>query len=1740
MADKETGFVIPVSAYADKDSAKAAISELTKGVLSSLKDGYIEVPAEIKASYARGSKELDKAQKDVIKIYEKMSKEGFSSSVEDLDNLIEKYRKFKSLAGKEGKGNSKQTKWLTKTIGETLQPYLAQKRELDKLIANFEESIAKLETSTKKSTKSSGKKPRNFGTHSKEEIDANIKQEKNRKYKGWESTGPKTPTASVDAGRTNAELMRLSEYSAHGSKWASALAKAMEIEQEKAAQTLVSWIDPHYKVGTRTGKEQNPIDSGNQHPETTERQFLSDTIKSVKAQLKTAIKDLESGSEEITLDTLKEYAAVIKVLTKAIGKTTEDAEKTITGAIESVYTSNTEVKTKKGIKSTQTKLGGTDREDGKQKGVGVGHENTQKLVSQLYTAMKQWDSEIIADTIAKGMVLGIDEAVKAVWRRGDSSNTTSSKFIDEVKLSDDYKAEVEKLVKANDTIFEGIRQSNKITDSQIDYDKIEHVREAVSDSAEKKLATENKDINRDVAGAVKKDMTTGFNTDTNANLLIDTVKQILKVVTPKTESKKSDAIGLPATSKDLYKKLTDATRLALPKADRRRRKISKGLIDENPLNKSLPVIQKSISTALAVVPGEFAKTIKEAIHPTEEDFSRYSGGDITARREAKERAEYEARLRQLANEANARKEARKTKGNAGSKIPKTIVPEEPLYEPKLEKSHIYASPFNQGFLNSLRHAFDDLTGATERYADTLKANADDQDAMAAERVVTYGLNNGRNPNDTGDIAGMRRILQLYRTNKSSIDDNPELQQRIQLTKGREVDTTEITKALNKALSGNNMRNAQMGGSIPRQILGAMTGFIGMPSLEKSRAQADGLNQVLGNINKALQSVLVNIQTKETELAGMEERGEVRFNKDGFIEEGSSASYKLLADLEEEKLVLDTIQADLLANEKIIQRSGGNYAKMAKHLKFMSPVLRENNGILRNITSGLDKNGKALKFQSRLAEILNYTFQLMSRSIGQMFKNWLVQLNPITQIKKAFSDFTSYNTKWQRTMNVVKYNLRDIIAPIMEKIAQLLVNMIGFADIILQKVQAAFGSTPISLFDQENAKKFKDEVEQINNITAGFDELHDIGTDSDKDPNNLLGDIYKPELSQEWVDLAERIGNLFAGIITGDLGFSEVMKEILGIAWQGIKTLWSEILWPFIQNTIWPAIKDNWLEILGWILAAFLAWKGLNLLGDLLLNALFGKLTFSGIKNFLGPIFQKLGSGLWNLLGLSTFGQQMQVGFLQAFKGQGLIGAIKGGGASLGSVFAQAFLAVAGVAIAGISYAKGFDMAADDTSYNIGLMEAGGDEKDKKKSTGAYATSMLGGAAGGALVGLAIGGPIGAAIGAGIGAIAGAITTSLAPAFEELEVQAREANNEMQKIEYYEGQVQGYSTQVTNLTELQKVLNDTLKLQTEKVYEEGEQLGITKERMNELVTAVQNGTFHTGMLTGAEMGLKDSLIQLDTQQTKNKEATEKLEAAKRKLQKAELDLAIAEDIAAGNFEMAAARVEYAVAAEIYDVEEGTKKMVQIAKEGSAEQAAAMLRDMSPDLQAKFQKEYSTTDKGLNELTDLYFQYSKDEREYFLQNLTGEVEREMKNRVSAIEQAVKNAPWWQRLLDIGNDGKIFGKYYVDVPSSSSNTRTVPAMAVGTNYVPNDGLAYLHQGEAVVPKKYNNPYQQPGLSAEEREYMSQMIKTMESLDSTMKQGINVNGQFVQRGSDLVATVEKANNRMSNNILNNRVYAR
>ena len=1674
MADKETGLNIPVSAVADKESAKEAVNELTKGILSSLKDGYIEIPAELKVPIKGASKDLEKAQKDVINQWEKTFKEGFSSSAKDLDNLTNAYQRFKKLAGQQHKANTKQSRGISAIMGEPIQAYSMSKREAQTRGKEIRKELEKAQKrSTKQNVTSEEKKLL------KEEIDNAIKQENKRRgydrlskdlSRGASRAKASTPGASINLGIRSPAMggpylskdsLLKSEISPYRNIDKSRRAKELAEIREKERESLKTKIDKNYKIG---GKDNKIGLRG------SDRSQSGTEYELIKKALLTELAKIQGGLIKGKPDTTSQ-----KLIDQVLANLTYDEEQGVDPLKSVMGIHNMLQKTF----DTKGKIGTTD---GTIRGEGKNQEEANETLKEIYKILGQF---IDARQSVAENVRSIRETLSSDRTSGRSS--LYSQELNRITNSDQMQAMKEAL-RPLESGMTGINRSVKIGNTK----------EAVEFDQSEKIDKENKDINRDTARTVKKDAATGFNTDSKADALIQLVSSILQVL------QKGISINdksKPSKEKELTKEQEETQDKTL---NNKSQKIKDYSIEMEKAWKSLENSIDPIRAQMSLIP--MSGTFK----------NYYEGTDIV-KQQRKAREQEEKRRKQEEDE-----------------------------RAKVQKSTIYASPLRQGIRAKLEGAFDDLIGTTKKYEKILKANADEQDAMAAERIRTYGLNNGRNPNDTGDIAGMRRILQLYRTNKESIEQNPELAQKIQLTPGRTVDTTELTRALNDALSGKNMRNAQMGGSIPRQILGGMTAFIGMPSLEKSRAQADGLNQILGNINNALQSVLINIQTKETELAGMEASGQAKFTKEGYLtSDSTSAAFKTLADLEEEKLVLDSIKADLLANDKIIDQTGGKFSKLVKNLSFTSPVLKENNGILRNINSGLDKNGKALKFQTRMAEILNYTFQLMSRSIGQMFKNWISMLNPLNIIKRMFEDFASYDPKWQRTMNVIKNNFREIILPFMEKIAQFLVNIIGFLDIISMKIQEAFGYTPISLFDQKNANDFKKTYEEISNITAGFDELHDIGSSGgENDPDNLLGEIYKPQLSQEWIDLANKIGDLFADVIKGDLGFGEAMLRILEILGQTLALIAKKIWDWFKQTAIGKWITEHWKELLAGLLVIFLAWKGLKIFGPMLLKALFGGFTSGAIGN----IFSKVGGWITKVLSGNVIGQGILQGLSNvlvngggliktlkyAFTYPGLITQMGGWGQMLGMALIQGLGVVIGVA----GVMKGFDMNADNASYNIGLMESGGKEEDKKSN---FWGTALGGVSGALAGGFAIGGPIGAAA----GAIAGILVTSLAPAFEEVAVSAKNANNEMQKIEYYEGVIQGATTKVESFTNLEKQMTQAVEDQTNKVYAQGEQLGISKTRMDELIASIQNGTFSTDMLYASEISLTDSLVQLSALQGKNKETTDQLTEAKRKLQKAEMDLAIAQDIEAGNYEIAAARIEAAFASSVYTADEAGKQMAMLLKQTNGEMRANLLENMTPEMQKNFVNYVQTSDTGKKDLVKIYEELNDKQKKVFEQNYGDLFAKSIQETLNEGQKKIDETEldWSHPFQSLG---KVLGSLWEMIfggggstNSNNNNSKSVKtaSFAVGTNYVPSDGLAYLHQGEAVIPKKYNQPYQPNTM---DKAYVDQIITTVRALDNTIKQGINVKGEFRQKGTDLVATVKKVENRNGNQPLNNPVFAR
>ena len=1823
-------FDVIVGSIADKESAKRAIQELSKIISNSVKDGYLEIALETTIDNAKSKKalaEIQKAQADLVQDLKEMSGEGFFDfekdlvgSTKKLEAFMNKTQAFEKLLRDNGKIRTNAGK-AVKALNTDLRTYSSYRKALEAELESIAQAESKLTEPSSKRKRKTAKLGTTKGALALRKRRAELRRQElleasnsdayltddeiNKRVirglsKGAGRSKTSTPGADIQLGvrkpswdDTYLDDKRLQANDKAGAqidqnRWMNSLAKDMPKIRREERDSLKQFIN--FKMTDEAASKADRKQAYRKElgldavDKIADDKILAKAFLNELAHIQGGLIKNKSGIEA---EDLIEQLTLVLSDAKRRDEPIDKTSKAITNMLMNRYN---------GAKGT---FGATD---GSITGEGVNQAETNEVLKDVYKILDR------LLRIERNIELSLDSAEKI--KNADSRSV--------------YEKEKEKLGKSEIAVAIRERLTNILALDRQQYQQAvrEGTKERVADEKALSVDTATYDTSVDSAKILADDASDGFNSEANTRAMLrkqqatnsigDQNQSILKEMATtlsnnseeSTSKKKTTTVSVLTEIKSLVAKIltvvtggqVDVPEAEVPTKQRKKtsktpsedsRKFSLGInrstwFEDWHRNASIiklgapqtpPMIPPDTTSLPIPIEGKGVVDVG-AIEREQELISREERlADAKAKSLIEEKKFEKERKRFLSDQLRQQLRAAREQEKARQAEVKQQIIERLRNKPNERKTTVPKTqvdvPKDKTFYDKLRNALDTRYFGSEAER-IMSMNEAEQERLSAERATIFGLNNGRTLSDTGDIAQVKRTKSLFGWMRNKDRDNRELFNDVNLSKEGliEIDTKSILSGLDKVLNGPDMARAQMGGGLFRNIIGSMTGYIGMPSLEKSRAQMEGLNEVFAGVRTEILTLIQDIQSKESTLRGMEQAGSAIFSKNGKLLYGNSAARKTLDDLEEQRQVLAAALADTKAIDQVIAASGGKVDKIVKRIGFSMPILRKYNVILKHITSGHDKNGKALKFQNRTAETLNYTLQLMARSVGQMWKNWIVQLNPLTQIKRLFNDFTEYSVKWKRTMNVIKYNLRAIFSSLMDDIAQKIVNIIGFLDIILMKIQEAFGKTPISLFDQSaaDAEKMKEQLEEAANVSAGFDELHDISGDSSggSAENDLFGDIYKPELSPEWKELAEKIGDLFKGVITGDLGFGDVIKKILEIAVEGLRLL-GEAIWNWLKDsTIGQYIQKQWKSILDTLLKLFIGWELLKIAGRLLSDALFSKLLGgTALTGVLSKVGAAISTGLTKILGATSFGSGILSAFTMLFSGgkYSLIGTLKemftnsaaitqasSWGSMIGFAITKALLAaLAGYATYKITDYFG-DKAVDNASYNVGLMEAGGDEKDKKSNAGNMVGGVLGGAAGGAVTGALIGGPVGAAIGAGIGAIVGLLQTALRPALEESAVSARNLNNELQNMTYYQGLVQGYSTEVGKLSEMQRLLSETLRLNTEKVVEEGIQLGHTEERMRELTTAVLNGTFNTSMLTASEQDLKDMLVNLDAQQIKNAETTKKLEEAKKKLQKAELDLAIAEDVAAGNFELAAARVEYAMAAEVYTTEEATRKMIQIVKEGSDEQAEAILRDLSPEMTENFLGYEALTKKEAKELYKIWDDLSEDTKKAILDSVGPDTQTKFKSYIDNIDTNIRNhISTWDKMCDtikeiftLGNAvTRTYNTAEYNSKNSGSRSVTVPSMAVGTNYVPNDGLVYLHQGEAVIPKKYNQPYS-PGLSGEEAAYMQQMISTMKSLDGTIKQGISVNGQFVQRGSDLVAVVNKTKSQNGADLLSNVSYAR
>lgn len=1620
----DTELEILIRAIADEKSADEATKQLVNRVFSKLKDGAVKLPinSELdKSELKKLDDNVKQARKEVVRRYNKLQKEmanpeGFDAfsdkAINELVELGKAYATFNSKASGRSKNSIKAVTDVKTALGDVFQLYENGIKLLNSKIKelDLQDKVSKNLTTTRSKRRGSA---RNFGPHSKAEIDANIEQENKRRYKGLKYTGPKPPrTGWINPGATNPYQAKLSEISGYRSGFASQTRRSeKEFYKDPAHQSKTSKPDKEefekiWNDVTSKSKQLSEVEKAKGLSKTLTDKILPKLINDILLN-----RDAEGSAKQFS-----DTAEAIYKLSETAGINQYDtAKKEVDSVMRKFF-------------NVTGKVGGTDGTD---KTAGLNNEVVKTAIKDLFAKIEK-KMDVAIDEI-KSLEKTTKTSAKQKTATKDA-NTFANKIVSKLTANDQTQTQT------SQAVAKAVEAVTDATEVQTNYDKIENASERVADSKEDKA-------NREAIDTAKLDASTGFNAEektiemfahqTTTNRLLGEIKDLLTQIFGVTDGKiktqssddgsngeKRPPIGNTSDNADgtggSYQGILLQITQHLKNIDVNVGNILQSIITQTgKIPNNLP----------AIIDGEGVKT-----HPVEkEPITDKTNYNLLHDKKVAKEVETE-RTAAIVHNAVQKYVEEDRKKSAQEKINEEAAKKA---TGGIDMSEVITS--TPGFFGKLQDLIRKNLSSTIEADRIMSMNKEEQMRARAQRMEIFGENRGRSLTDTGDKAGVKRTKQLFGWIYKKDGANKELLQDIQLTPGfnREntIDTTKILGSLNKVLSGPEMFKAQTGGAL-RNLVGSFTGYLGMPSLEKSRAEAEGLNQIMANVRNEVLKLVQSIQSKEMALKGMQDMGTAKFDSEGRItEDSSSIAQKTFIDLEEQKGVLRSALAEVSMIDDVVGQTGGKIHDIIKNLGFVMPELMENNTILQNINAGLDKNGKALKFQTRTGEVLNYSFQLLSRHIGQLVKNWMMMANPINLIKKAFSDFASYDVKWQRTMNVIKYNIRRIIRPFMEWLAQQFVNIIGLVNALLKGVGSALGEN-WDLFDKDaaNAEKIREELEAASNVSAGFDELHDIGSDN-TGANDLSGDIYTPQ----WDGLnsmLEKVGETIGKIIDAVSHFTFWDWLILaGTALIGFVALKTLINWFTGKNPLESVAKGfkTLQTTVGWaiLIASF---------------GLFVKI----LSEFIETVGKMEPDEVWQAFAVLA----ASFGILVVAIGL-LMGAVK--------LFKTDFLSSLGLS----AIITAFALLTAAIAYFIDTVS--------KIDNVAQVLQMLSGillvVVGVVTLLLAV---FTALIATGVGAAAvfalaevlGAVALVIA-AMALLVVALGEYSNEIIAIMQTAGAI--------IIAVLQTIVNGIQQIILTVV------LGIVTVITtigNTIVMVIQGVANVIMTVLQPIMDFVDSIIGkvVDLAKTIAHEIGETIRT---------------------------------IIETIGEVVLGIINAIVNAIPNLLDSIIDFINELGPAINNFVDGFIQAVTKMVN------FAISAFE---FILNIGVDV-------INGLISAANTVPG----VNIGYASKVEIKRFE--PAS---------FAVGTNYVPNDGLAYLHQGEAVIPKKYNQPYQPGTLSPEEKMYMNQMMNIMKSLDSTMKQGINVNGQFVQRGSDLVAVVNKTKSQSGADLLSNVAYAR
>lgn len=334
----------------------------------------------------------------------------------------------------------------------------------------------------------------------------------------------------------------------------------------------------------------------------------------------------------------------------------------------------------------------------------------------------------------------------------------------------------------------------------------------------------------------------------------------------------------------------------------------------------------------------------------------------------------------------------------------------------------------------------------------------------------------------------------------------------------------------------------------------------------SSSQISELHKIFTDIRSTATGELAKIQKRIDSLNGKNVKLDFEYNttaqkiedlqKEIEVTWSATQRAKLENRLDTLQQKLDSLNGELTLNDEDLKEAENDYNFLLKELQvnplefdFESPSLIKFNTMIDNVLNGLkrtgeeaedtgdkiDEMGKKAERAARTSTKLN----LMGRMLSQIKNTIAAAINPLNQFRKLWNNIImTDNSKFGNTFKTIAANIQTALTPVFERIAQRIINLIGYINVFVKALSG--GKTDLFAKTASSAKSAVKSAKTLQKMTANFDEINDIGSDSGGSSSEGTGNvgIVEPNLKGEWVEKLTEWGKNLKE-------FWEKVKEVFG-------------------------------------------------------------------------------------------------------------------------------------------------------------------------------------------------------------------------------------------------------------------------------------------------------------------------------------------------------------------------------------------------------------------------------------------------------------------------------------------------------------------------------------------------------------------------------------------------------------------